>query len=334
MKSLRVGTRKSQLALTQTKTVVEVLRALLPRDCLIDVVAMSTTGDQILDSPLHEIGSKALFTKELETALLNGSVDIVVHSLKDVPTQMPDDNLILGAVLDRQLPNDVVVGRPDCRGLRNLAAGSVVGTSSVRRIAQLKRLYPHLHFQDIRGNLNTRLAKLDGGDYDALILAYAGVHRLGWTDRIVEVLPCHESELGIDGYGDQLCYYAVGQGTLAIECRRDDVDTRELLRQINDLDTECIVTAERALMTALEGGCSIPIGVSCRWTDPVSAASSAALTSGKLLQLHTIVCSRNGNRYLEIRRELEVTDAKQAAELGRQVAADLLASGARQLLND
>ncbi|XP_055344160.1 porphobilinogen deaminase-like isoform X2 [Paramacrobiotus metropolitanus] len=225
---------------------------------------MDTIGDDIQVTALSKIGEKSLFTKELEVALDQKKVDFVVHSLKDLPSTLPE-GLTIAAVLLRENPQDAVVLRQDhharCKTIQeagntwtlaNLPEGAVVGTSSLRRAAQLKRHYPHLLFKDVRGNLNSRLRKLDDANspYDALILATAGLLRLGWQDRISIILPTAD------------CLYAVGQGALAVECRSDDVETCNLLRGLVDPDTTLCCVAERALLKYLEGGCSVPCAVS------------------------------------------------------------------------
>ncbi|XP_043115718.1 hydroxymethylbilane synthase, b isoform X1 [Puntigrus tetrazona] len=247
---IRVGTRKSQLARIQTDSVVEKLKELHP-DVHFEIVAMSTTGDKILDTALSKIGEKSLFTKELENALEKNEVDLVVHSLKDLPTVLPV-GFTIGSVLKRENPNDAVVLHPKHKGksLDSLANKSVVGTSSLRRAAQLKKRFPHLEFKDIRGNLNTRLKKLDEKeDFSAIILAAAGLRRMGWENRISQIL------------GPDDCMYAVGQGALAVEVRAQDQDILEMVSVLNDADTMLRCIAERAFLKHLEGGCSVPVAV-------------------------------------------------------------------------
>ncbi|XP_056330348.1 hydroxymethylbilane synthase, b isoform X1 [Danio aesculapii] len=247
---IRVGTRKSQLARIQTDSVVEKLKELYP-DVLFEIVAMSTTGDKILDTALSKIGEKSLFTKELENALEKNEVDLVVHSLKDLPTVLPV-GFTIGAVLKRENPHDAVVLHPKNKGKRldSLSNKSVIGTSSLRRAAQLKKRFPHLEFKDIRGNLNTRLKKLDeNNDFSAIILAAAGLKRMGWENRISQIL------------GPEDCMYAVGQGALAVEVRARDLDILEMVSVLNDSDTALSCIAERAFLKHLEGGCSVPVAV-------------------------------------------------------------------------
>ncbi|KAJ8276646.1 hypothetical protein COCON_G00083980 [Conger conger] len=247
---IRIGTRKSQLAVIQTESVAKKLKELYPGVDL-KTVAMSTLGDKILDTALSKIGEKSLFTKELENALERNEVDLVVHSLKDLPTVLPE-GFTIGAVLKRENPHDAVVLHPKNAGqtLDTLPAKSVIGTSSLRRAAQLKKRFPHLEFKDIRGNLNTRLKKLDEKeDFAAIILAAAGMRRMGWEDRISQVL------------GPDDCMYAVGQGALAIEVRAQDRDIVDMVSVLNDLDTVLRCIAERAFLKHLEGGCSVPVAV-------------------------------------------------------------------------
>ncbi|KAM9453479.1 porphobilinogen deaminase-like isoform 3-T3 [Salvelinus alpinus] len=212
---------------------------------------MTTTGDKILDIALSKIGEKSLFTKELETALERNEVDLVVHSLKDLPTTLPP-GFTIGAVLKRENPHDAVVLHPKNMGksLDTLPDKSVIGTSSLRRAAQLKKRFPHLEFKDIRGNLNTRLKKLDEkDDFSAIILAAAGLRRMGWDSRVSQIL------------GPEDCMYAVGQGALAIEVRARDKDILEMVSVLHDPNTVLRCIAERAFLRRLEGGCSVPVAV-------------------------------------------------------------------------
>ncbi|ESO06953.1 hypothetical protein HELRODRAFT_156805 [Helobdella robusta] len=248
----RVGSRNSQLALIQTKKVIELLSEKFPEHEF-DIVSMTTTGDNIIDKALWKIGEKSLFTKELEIALIENKVDFVVHSLKDVPTELPE-GLAVGAIIKRDDSRDALVVRKGCAAtsLDTLSNGSTVGTSSLRRTAQLKKLYPNLKILDVRGNLNTRLRKLDeDGVFDSLILATAGLQRLGWHSRITQIIPPEE------------LMYAVGQGAMAVECRADDIVTLDLLALVNDLETSLMCIAERAFLRKLEGGCSVPVAVNC-----------------------------------------------------------------------
>ncbi|XP_056296747.1 porphobilinogen deaminase-like [Pseudoliparis swirei] len=247
---IRVGTRKSQLARIQTDSVAEQLKELFPHIAL-EIVAMSTLGDKILDTALSKIGEKSLFTKELENALERNEVDLVVHSLKDLPTTLPAGFTTRGAGA-RENPHDAVVLHPKHVGktLETLPENSVIGTSSLRRAAQLKKRFSHLAFKDIRGNLNTRLKKLDEkDDFAAIILAAAGLGRMGWGNRISQIL------------GPEDCMYAVGQGALAVEVRSRDVDILEMVSVLHDPETVLRCIAERAFLRHLEGGCSVPVAV-------------------------------------------------------------------------
>ncbi|KAK8406414.1 hypothetical protein O3P69_007234 [Scylla paramamosain] len=257
--TIRIGSRESEvreLALKQTHIVRDALQKAHPH-LKFEIITMKTHGDKILNVALSKIGSKSLFTKELEIALEEKHVDIVVHSLKDLPTTLPEGRVI-GAVCEREDPRDVVIMHPKHleASLATLPKGSVIGTSSVRRAAQLKRKFPDLVFESVRGNLNTRLRKLEEGDtYHALILAAAGVMRMGWEDKISQYLE------------EDTCMYAVGQGALAVECREDDSSTVALLSPLGHLNTTVAVIAERALMCTLEGGCSAPVAVHTKVTE-------------------------------------------------------------------
>ncbi|XP_078538323.1 porphobilinogen deaminase isoform X2 [Lissotriton helveticus] len=253
---IRVGTRKSQLARIQTDSVVEMLSQRFP-EAKFEIVAMSTTGDKILDTALSKIGEKSLFTKELETALEKNEVDLVVHSLKDLPTTLPL-GFTIGAICKRENPHDAVVFHPSNAGrtLSSLPEKSVIGTSSLRRAAQLKKKFSHLEFRDIRGNLNTRLRKLDeNNEFSAIILAAAGLRRMGWESRIGQVL--HPED----------CMYAVGQGALAVEVRVNDQDILNMASALHDPETVLQCIAERAFMKQLEGGCSVPVAVNSTLND-------------------------------------------------------------------
>ncbi|HEV2149533.1 MAG TPA: hydroxymethylbilane synthase, partial [Longimicrobiaceae bacterium] len=241
---IRIASRGSELALWQARAVERALRDADP-GTPVEIQVVRTTGDRILDVPLAKIGDKGLFTKELDEALLRGDADLAVHSLKDVPTRLPD-GLEIVAVTAREDPRDVLIRRDRVPGaLADLPDGTRVGTSSLRRRAQLRALRPDLEVVDLRGNLNTRLAKLDAGEYDAIVLAAAGVLRLGWADRI-------------SGYLDAGGWLpAVGQGALAVVARADAAEVRERLRPLHDPATADATAAERAFLQALEGGCQI-----------------------------------------------------------------------------
>lgn len=252
--SIHVGSRKSELALVQTNFVIDSLKRNYPEKEF-KIVTMTTLGDRVLDQPLPKIGEKSLFTKDLEDALMSKNVDFVVHSLKDLPTTLPD-GLVIGAVFEREDPRDALVLNEKFKeySLSTLPSGSVIGTSSLRRTAQLNGNYPQLKVVDVRGNLNTRLRKLDDedGKYSALILASAGLSRMGWGNRMSKVLPCSEM------------LYAVGQGALAVECRADNEEVLAMLAPFNHPETYCRVLAERSFLKTLGGGCSAPVGISTK----------------------------------------------------------------------
>lgn len=290
---LIIGSRGSQLALWQSRWVAQ----RLPLET--EIVIIKTTGDKITDVPLAKVGGKGLFTKELEDALLDGRVDVAVHSLKDMPTELPP-GLMLAAVPEREDARDALVGKP----LDELAPGAKVGTSSLRRAAQLKAHRPDLHIETIRGNLDTRLRKLDEGLYDAIILAAAGLRRLGWGDRISQLLPV-----------DIMCP-AVGQGALAIETRNGTDRASLICASLTHRETLLAVQAERALLEHLGGGCQVPIGAHAR-------------VEGDTLHLRAIVAHPDGTQI--VRRETEGPAAR-AALLGAQLARELLSAGADKLL--
>lgn len=248
---IRVGSRKSELALIQTKHVISRLQKMYPNKKF-EIHTMTTIGDRVLNISLPKIGEKSLFTRDLEDALRNGGVDFVVHSLKDLPTALPT-GMAIGAVLEREDARDALVLRSNFKGhtIDSLPAGSVIGTSSLRRTAQIRRQYPNLVVCDIRGNLNTRLAKLDAieSKFAGIILAQAGLVRMGWHDRISQVL--EPTDL----------LYAVGQGALAVECRANDTNILAMLRCLMCLSTTCRILAERSFLKTLGGGCSAPVAV-------------------------------------------------------------------------
>ncbi|KAH8302995.1 hypothetical protein KR044_012898 [Drosophila immigrans] len=294
-KVIRVGSRKSELALIQTKHVVGRLQKLYPKQKF-EIHTMSTFGDRVLNVSLPKIGEKSLFTRDLEDALRNGGVDFVVHSLKDLPTALPT-GMAVGAVLEREDARDALVLRENFKGhtIANLPEGSVIGTSSLRRTAQIRRLYPHLVVCDIRGNLNTRLAKLDAKDskFAGIILAQAGLVRMGWNSRISQVL--EPTDL----------LYAVGQGALAVECRANDNLVLSMLQKLMCLNTTCRILAERSFLKTLGGGCSAPVAV---WSnlkgEPNTISNGSKQTQQEVgLSLTGAVWSLDG--VIEIREHLE-----------------------------
>ena len=303
-RAIRIGSRKSQLALVQTYWTQEQLQKHYP-DRQFDVETMSTQGDKILDVALAKIGDKGLFTKELETAMLQNQVDFAVHSLKDLPTNLPE-GLMLGCVTERVNPADALVVHEKHRDkqLDTLPEGSVIGTSSLRRLAQLRHHYPHLTFKDVRGNVNTRLGKLDSGEYDAIILAVAGLQRLDMSDRIHQVIP------------DDISLHAVGQGALGIECRTGDPEILELLKVLEDTETRDRCYAERAFLRQLEGGCQVPIGVNTK-------------IENNVLTLIGMVASLDGKTLIKDTIEGEPS---QAESLGQTLATRLRDAGATEIL--
>ncbi len=303
---IRIGSRKSQLALVQTHWVQAELQKAFP-DRTFEVHTMSTQGDKILDVALAKIGDKGLFTKELEVGMLAGEIDFAVHSLKDLPTRLPE-GLVLGCVTERENPADALVVHTQHRDkqLDTLPEGAVVGTSSLRRLAQLRHYYPHLTFKDVRGNLNTRLAKLDAGEYDALILAVAGLQRLGMGDRVHQVIPAEVS------------LHAVGQGALGIECRADDDEVLALLQALHHLETAARCYAERAFLRDLEGGCQVPIGVDTTIT-------------GDTLTLKGVVASLDGQTLV---KDSVTGLVSEAESLGTALAQKLRQQGAQSILDE
>ncbi|MFZ4665642.1 MAG: hydroxymethylbilane synthase [Prochlorotrichaceae cyanobacterium] len=303
---VRIGSRKSQLALVQTHWVQAELQRHFP-NTQFDVQTMSTQGDIILDVALAKIGDKGLFTKELEVGMLQGDVDFAVHSLKDLPTHLPE-GLMLGCVTERENPADALVVHEKFKDfqLDTLPEGTVVGTSSLRRLAQLRHHFPQLRFKDVRGNLNTRLAKLDAGDYDALILAVAGLERLKMSDRIHQAIPSTYS------------LHAVGQGALGIECRTDAPEVLEVIKALEHIPTAQRCYAERSFLRELEGGCQVPIGVDTQWSE-------------SQLILKGMVASLDGSRLIQN----EVSGSPdQAEELGITLAGKLREQGAQEILDE
>ena len=298
---LKIATRKSPLALWQANFVKDRLEALHP-DLQVELVPMSTQGDKILDTPLAKVGGKGLFVKELETAMLEGRADIAVHSMKDVPVEFPD-GLGLHTICEREDPRDAFVSN-HFNQIGELPQGAVVGTSSLRRQCQLRAARPDLVIRDLRGNVNTRLAKLDAGDYDAIILAAAGLKRLEMAHRIAAFIEPEQS------------LPANGQGAVGIECRLDDHELHALLAPLEHPETRIRVLTERAMNRALQGGCQVPIG-------------AYALVQGEEVWLRGLVGSPDGSRVIrdEIRGPLAEGEA-----LGHTLAQRLLAAGADVIL--
>ncbi|MEB3211407.1 MAG: hydroxymethylbilane synthase [Leptolyngbyaceae bacterium] len=302
---IRISSRKSQLALIQTHWVQDELKTAFPERTF-EVQTMSTQGDQVLNVALAKIGDKGLFTKELEDTMLSGETDFAVHSLKDLPTRLPE-GLMLGCVTEREDPADALVLHEKHAGkqIADLPDGTVVGTSSLRRLAQLRHHFPHLVFKDVRGNLNTRLSKLDNGDYDALILAVAGLKRMDFGDRISQILP------------PEISLHAVGQGALGIECREGDNEILTILKTLEHKPTAIRCYAERAFLRELEGGCQVPIGVNTE-------------LEGDRLTLTGLVASLDGQTVIKDTLSGSGTDA---VEIGTELAKKLRAQGAQDILN-
>ena len=298
---LKIGTRQSLLALWQSNHTAACLRKQYP-ECEVVLKKIVTKGDRILDVPLAQIGGKGLFTKEIEEDLLSGEVDLAVHSLKDMPTVLPE-GLCLTAITERANVGDAFVSN-DYACFEELPLGAVVGTSSLRRKAQLLAARPDLTIRDLRGNVDTRLRKLDEGLYDAVILAAAGLERLGHGDRIKAIIP------------SDVCLPAVGQGALAIECRTDDAEVRQMLDFLNDQPTVYATAAERAFLGLLEGGCQVPIGVH-------------ADVNGEQIKIEAIIAALDGSTVLRDTIEGAAVDA---VALGQKLGKKMLANGGQKIL--
>lgn len=301
---LVVGTRSSQLALWQADFVIGELAKKYP-ELVVEKRLMTTKGDKILNAPLAKIGGKGLFTKELETAMLEGEIDIAVHSLKDMPVVVPE-GLVITAITQRADPGDAFVSSK-YESFQQLPAGAKVGTSSLRRKAQLLHARPDLQIEDLRGNVNTRLRKMEEENFDGIILACAGLKRLGFGDKIRQVMP------------QTMCLPAVGQGALAIECRQADKETRELLEFLNDRCTRLCTEAERGFLATVEGGCQVPVGVHA-----VSAEAG--------IRVEAVIASLDGSILLRDAQEAEVKNAQEARAVGVNLAEKLLARGGREIL--
>jgi hydroxymethylbilane synthase len=301
LSELRIATRNSPLAMWQAEEVARQLAVHYP-DLIVTLVEMKTRGDKMLDSPLAKIGGKGLFVKELEIGILENRADIAVHSMKDVPVAFPD-GLELSVIMESDDPHDAFVSN-QYNSLADMPAGSVVGTSSLRRQTQIREAYPDLKIDWLRGNVNTRLAKLDNGQYDAIILACAGLKRLGFTDRIKQSLTPEE------------CLPAIGQGAVGIEIRSGDAAIQQLLAPLADQATTIRITAERALNQHLNGGCQVPI-------------AGHALLEGDQIYMRGLVGEPDGS--LILREEVRGPQS-QARQLGVELAEKLLARGAAKIL--
>jgi len=302
-RTIRIATRQSPLALWQAEHVAARLEQAFP-GLKTELVKMVTRGDKILDAPLAKVGGKGLFVKELEQGMLEGTADIAVHSMKDVPVEFPE-GLHLAVILEREDPTDAFVSNR-YKSLAELPANARIGTSSLRRQCQIKEKFPNAEILSLRGNVNTRLAKLDAGEYDAIILASAGLKRLGMGNRITSQLSPDES------------LPAMGQGAIGIECRSEDAEIHEYLKILHDKETSIRVTAERAMNTRLNGGCQVPI-------------AGFAEIRGDRLFMRGLVGSPDGS--LLYRAEAD-SELNQAEQLGQSLADDLLAQGADKILKE
>ncbi len=303
---IRIGTRGSQLAMWQTNHVKTSLEQRFP-GLSIAVRTIKTTGDKVLDAPLSRIGDQGLFTKELELALLDGRIDCAVHSLKDIPTSI-QDGLEIVAVLEREDVHDVFISHPkkSYRRFNDVPPGALLATGSLRRKCQLLSARPDIRIIDIRGNLNTRMQKLEESSWDGMILAQAGVKRLGWTNNITEVLPF------------DIMLPAVGQGALAIEARLGDGRIAEMLQTLHHRPTATATSAERALLRRLEGGCQIPIGAYARILE-------------ETIRIDAIIGSLDGKRIVRGTRTGPVADAEKT---GVELAEELMRLGGREILEE
>ncbi len=301
MPHIRVATRKSPLALAQAEIVRHKLLTIF-EGIIVDIIPMSTTGDENMNLSLAEIGGKGLFTKELEEGLLSGRIDVAVHSLKDVETRLPQ-GLLIAAMLEREDPRDVLITR-NAESLSTLAKGACVGTSSLRRAAQLKIKRPDLRIVPFRGNIATRLAKLESGVVDATMLALAGLKRLHMEHKATEILSVEDF------------IPAVGQGIIAIECHEKNTVLRDMLMHINHTPTFIAATCERSLLSTLDGSCRTPI------------AGYAELENG-VLRIDALVANKNGVKHV---RMSKTGDPEKAAEIGRETALEMLANGGKACL--
>ncbi|MBI2841782.1 MAG: hydroxymethylbilane synthase [Armatimonadetes bacterium] len=302
MMQITIGSRGSALALTQTKWVAEKIQLHNP-DIETRIEIIRTKGDKILDTPLAKIGDKGLFVKEIELALVDGRIDLAVHSMKDLPSEMTE-GLVIGAVPARVDPSDVLLSNKGT--LDELGQGARIGSSSLRRRAQLMAFRPDLEFHDLRGNLDTRIRRLQTGAFDAIVLAYAGLHRLNWDGEIAQRIPF------------DICLPAVGQGALAVQVRESDERMAGMVSPLDDAPTRAAVTAERALLGALGGGCQTPI-------------AAVALPKGNNLVLSAMVASLDGKRVIRAEESGTITEA---AALGERTAGILLDRGASEILED
>jgi hydroxymethylbilane synthase len=323
---INIGTRGSKLALWQAEHIKSLLKKIYP-DLEVHLVKIKTTGDMILDVPLAQVGGKGLFVKEIEESILRNDVDIAVHSMKDVPTDFPA-GLHLSAICKREDPRDAFISqvqspKSKVQSFKDLPQGARVGTSSLRRSSQLLNMRPDLQITQLRGNLDTRMRKLDEGQFDAIILAAAGIKRLGLQDRITEILPFDVS------------LPAIGQGAIGIECRADDEIINEIVGSLNHEETSIAVRAERAFLRRLEGGCQVPIAAYARIEHRAEGKEQRAQNDSSLVTRHSLlimdglVGSIDGKRLVKGHIEGKPEDYE---SLGVKLAEALLSRGAREIL--
>lgn len=303
MRKIIVGSRRSKLAMTQTNWVIDQLKK-IGAPFTFDLKEIVTKGDEILNVTLSKVGGKGLFVKEIEQAMLNKEIDIAVHSMKDMPAVLPD-GLVIGTIPEREDPRDVLISKEN-RSLRDLPAGAIVGTSSLRRKAQILNIRPDLEIKWIRGNIDTRLKKLETEEYDAIILAAAGLSRMGWQAEVVsEYLEPSD------------CIPAVGQGALAIECRKDDEEILQWLAKLNCPKTNRAVQAERAFLNKIGGSCQVPVG------------GYAVINDEDNVVLNAFVASGNGKTFFK-----ETVVGKDAVTVGEKAGERLMERGAGKLINE
>ncbi|TDL34396.1 hydroxymethylbilane synthase [Jeotgalibacillus sp. S-D1] len=301
MRKIIVGSRRSKLAMTQTKWVIEQLKAIDP-STEFEIKEIVTKGDKIQDVKLSKVGGKGLFVKEIEQAMIDGEIDMAVHSMKDMPAELPE-GLTIGSIPVREDARDALISK-EGKTLAELPAGSIIGTSSLRRSAQILAKRPDLEIQWIRGNIDTRLNKLENENFDAIVLAAAGLSRMGWSKEVVSEFLSHED-----------CLPAIGQGALSIECRKDDTELRSLLDQFTDEETSLTVLAERAFLHKMEGGCQVPI-------------AGFAILNGSDISLTALVASPDGKKVYK-----EVIKGNDPVKVGEEAAAVLTSQGAKALID-
>ncbi|CAL28182.1 hydroxymethylbilane synthase [Staphylococcus carnosus] len=302
MRKLVVGSRRSKLALTQSRQFIERLKKVEP-DLDIEIKEIVTKGDRIVDKQLSKVGGKGLFVKEIQQELFDHEIDMAIHSLKDVPSELPD-GLTLGCIPDREIPLDAFISKNHVQ-LADLPDGSIVGTSSLRRGAQILAKYPNLEIKWIRGNIDTRLSKLETEDYDAIILAAAGLRRMGWSDDIVT-----------EYLDPELLVPAIGQGALGIECRSDDTELLDLLSKVHNQEVAECVTAERTFLKEMNGSCQVPIG------------GYATIDDNGRLTFTGLIMSPDGKQRFE-----QTATGNDPVELGKEVSDILKEQGAKEIID-